>query len=99
MEWTEVDPRLFDAYPSPKALKGPHDMDAVLDAVAAGKTVEVTLADDSVVRGRRMSLGRRAKARGLVLQMRSQANKLIVRQEGSAEPQPEKPQGSRKRKD
>ncbi len=99
MEWTEVDPLLFDAYPSPQPLKGPDDMDAVLDAVAAGKTVEVTLADDSVVRGRRMSLGRRAKARGLVLQMRAQANKLIVRQEGAAEPQPEKPQGPRKRKD
>ena len=104
--WTEVEPQQFETYPSPKPLKGPDELDAVLAAVAAGKTVEITLVDESVLRGRRLALGRRAKARGLTLQMRSQGNKLIVRQAELAapapeepRPQPEQPRAPRKRKD
>lgn len=99
VEWTAVDPQKFENYPDPKPVKGPNDIDAILDAVAAGKTIELLLADTNALRGRRMSLARRAKVRGLVLQMRSLDNKIIVRQEGSAEPQPEKPRAPRKRKD
>ncbi len=80
MNWTEVDPQHFETYPSPKPLKGPDDIDAVIEAVAAGKTVEVTLADESALRGRRMSLGRRAKQQGLTLDMRYEGNKIVVRQ-------------------
>ncbi len=104
--WTEVNPQQFETYPSPTPLKGPDELDAVLDSVAAGKTVEITLVDDSVIRGRRLALGRRAKARGLTLQMRSHGNKLIVRQAGPAQPapeeqgpHPEQPRAPRKRKD
>jgi len=60
IEWTEVDPQHFETYPAPKPLKGPDEMDAVIALVAAGKTVEMTLADESVLRGRRMALGRRS---------------------------------------
>jgi len=84
MNWTEVDPQHFETYPSPKPLKGPDDIDAVIEAVAAGKTVEVTLADESALRGHRMSLGRRAKQQGLALDMRYQGNKIIVRHKTDA---------------
>ncbi len=84
MNWTDVDPQRFDEYPSPKPIKGPNDLDAVIEAVAAGKTVEMTLADESVLRGRRMALGRRAKQQGLTLDMRYQANKIVVRQTSTA---------------
>ncbi len=80
MNWTEVKPQRFDEYPSPKPIKGPDDLDAVIALVAAGKTVEMTLADESVLRGRRMALGRRAKQQGLTLDMRYEANKIVVRQ-------------------
>jgi len=84
MNWTEVDPQHFETYPSPKPIKGPDDIDAVITLVAAGKTVEMTLADESVLRGRRMAMGRRAKQQGLTLDMRYQGNKIIVRQKSDA---------------
>ncbi len=85
IEWTEVDPQHFETYPSPKPVKGPDDIDAVIALVAAGKTVEITLADEKALRGRRMAMGRRAKQQGLTLDMRYQGNKIIVRQRGSTE--------------
>jgi len=104
--WTEVEPQQFETYPPPTPLKGPDELDAVLEAVASGKTVEITLVDESVIRGRRLALGRRVKARGLTLQMRSHGNKLIARQAGPAapapeepRPHPEQPRVPRKRKD
>ncbi len=84
MNWTEVDPQRFDEYPSPKPIKGPDDLDAVIALVAAGKTVEMTLADESVLRGRRMAMGRRAKQQGLTLDMRYEGNKIVVRQKSDA---------------
>ncbi len=83
IQWAEVDSQIFDTYPSPKPPKGRDDIDEALDAVAAGKTVQLTLEDEQKMRGRRMVLGRRAKQRGLVLDMRYQSNKIIVRQRGS----------------
>jgi len=100
--WTEVDPQHFETYPSPKPLKGPDEIDAVIESVGAGKTVEITLADERAVRGRRMALGRRAKQHGLALQMRYQDNKIIVRRQEQSEPRPEpqeKSRGPRRRKD
>jgi len=61
--WTDVDPQQFETYPLPTPLKGPDELDAVLESVASGKTVEITLVDDSVIRGRRLALGRRASGR------------------------------------
>jgi len=91
IEWTDVDPQVFETYPSPKSLKGLDDIDAVIQAIAAGKTVEMTLADASAVRGRRMVLGRRAKQRGLVLDMRYQGTKIIVRQKTVVDGTPDEP--------
>jgi len=84
IEWTEVDPQRFEEYPSPKPIKGPDNIDAVIALVAAGKTVEMTLADESALRGRRMAMGRRAKQQGLTLDMRYQGNKIVVRQKTDA---------------
>ncbi len=84
MNWTEVDPQHFETYPSPKPIKGSDEVDAVIALVAAGKTVEITLADEKALRGRRMSLGRRAKQQGLALDMRYQGNKIVVRQKPDA---------------
>ncbi len=85
IEWAEVDPQIFDTYPNPKPAKGRDDIDEALDAVAAGKTVVLTLEDEQRMRGRRMSLGRRAKQRGLTLDMRYQDTRIVVRQRGSIE--------------
>ncbi len=84
IEWTEVDPQRFEEYPSPKPIKGPDNIDAVIALVAAGKTVEMTLADESALRGRRMAMGRRAKQQGLTLDMRYEGNKIVVRQKSDA---------------
>ncbi len=110
IEWTDVDPQVFETYPSLKPLKGPDDIDAVIEAIAAGKTVEITLGDESALRGRRMALGRRAKQRGLAVDMRYQGTKIVVRQkpvadgtpdessttESAAEPQRAPARGSRR---
>ncbi len=88
IEWAEVDPQVFDTYLSQKPAKGRDDIDDALDAVAAGKTVQLTLEDEQKMRGRRMSLGRRAKQRGIALQMRYQENRIIVRQAGTADEEP-----------
>ncbi len=84
IEWTDVDPARFETYPSPKLLKGPDTIDDVIEAVAAGKTIELTLVDESAVRGRRLALGRRAKRVGLEIEMRYSENRLVVRQKRGA---------------
>jgi len=81
MEWTDVDPARFETYPSPKPLKGPDAIDAVIETVAAGKTVELTMVDESAVRGRRMALGHRLD---LDIEMRYSENRLVVRQKRGA---------------
>ncbi len=84
IEWTDVDPARFETYPSPKPLKGPDASDDVIEAVAAGKTVKLTLVDESAVRGRRLALGRRAKRVGLEIEMCYSENRLVVRQKRGA---------------
>jgi len=83
VQWTEVDPAEFETYPAAKPAKGRDDIDDILDAVAAGQTVRLTLDGDAGLRGRRMSLGRRAKKRGFSIEMRYQENRIIVRKKPS----------------
>lgn len=92
IEWTEVDPARYETYPSPKPLKGPDAIDAIIEAVATGKTVELTLVDESAVRGRRMALGRRAKRLGLEIRMRYQGNKIVVQQKTEVADEPAAPE-------
>ncbi len=92
MEWTDVDPARFETYPSPRRLKGPDAIDAVIEAVAAGKTVELTLVDESAVRGRRLALGGRAKRLGLEIRMRYQGNKIVVQQKTGVADEPAAPE-------
>jgi len=84
VQWAEVDPTEFETYPAVKPAKGRDDIDDILDAVAAGQTVRLTLDGDAGLRGRRMSLGRRAKKRGFSLDMRYQENRIVVRQKTTA---------------
>ncbi len=84
VQWTDVDPAEFETYPAAKPAKGWDDIDDILDAVAAGQTVRLTLDGDAGLRGRRMSLGRRAKKRGFSIEMRYQENRIIVRKKPSA---------------
>jgi len=84
VQWTEVDPTEFETYPAAKPAKGRDDIDDILDAVAAGHTVRLTLDGDAGLRGRRMSLGRRAKKRGFSIEMRYQENRIVVRQKTTA---------------
>ena len=78
IQWAEVDPAQFDTYPG-RQHKEPDDLDRVMDALCEGKTVELTVDGESAVRGRRMALGRRAKARGFAIEMRYQDDRIIVR--------------------
>ncbi len=84
VQWTDVDPAEFETYPAAKPAKGRDDIDDILDAVAAGQTVRLTLDGDAGLRGRRMSLGRRAKKRGFSIEMRYQENRIVVRKKPSA---------------
>ena len=96
VQWTEVDPTEFETYPAAKPAKGRDDIDDILDAVAAGQTVRLTLDGDAGLRGRRMSLGRRAKKRGFSIETRYQENRIIVRQKMSVatDSAPEEPRAT-----
>lgn len=78
LQWNEVESRQFEHYPAPQQ-KDPDDLDRVMDALAAGKTIEITVQNEADVRGRRMALGRRAKRRGFSVEMRYAGSKIIVR--------------------
>jgi hypothetical protein len=79
LQWTEVDPSEFEDYPDTTKQRAPDELDDVMAAIQAGRTVELTLDDEKAVRGRRMALGRRAKSRGFPIQMRYRDNRIIVR--------------------
>ncbi len=84
VQWTEVDPAEFDKYPAAKPPKARDAIDDVLDGVAVGKTVQLTLDEGTGIRGRRMSIGRRAKKRGFSVEMRYLENRIIVRKKDAA---------------
>jgi hypothetical protein len=54
--------------------------DEFLDAVSAGKIMQVDMDDPKKQRGTRMTLSRRAKQRGITLEYRPTATGLAVRQ-------------------
>ncbi len=54
--------------------------DELLDAVSAGKIMQVDIADSKQQRGTRMTLSRRAKQRGITLEYRPTDTGLAVRQ-------------------
>ena len=107
VQWTEVDPTEFENYPARDKGRAPYELDDVMAALQAGRTVELTLPDEKAVRGRRMALGRRAKTRGFGIQMRYRGNQMIVRRadggdgvtEARAQSQPaDQPRRDRSRK-
>jgi hypothetical protein len=79
LQWSEVEPAEFDNYPTLEKGRAPNELDDVMAALQSGRTVELTLADEKAVRGRRLALGRRAKSRGFPIQMRYSENRIIVR--------------------
>src|SRR5690348_482049 len=83
VQWTEVDPAEFENYPARAKGRAPDELDDVMAALQAGRTVELTLPHEKAVRGRRMALGRRAKTRGFGIQMRYRENRIIARRADS----------------
>ena len=63
----------------------------MLDAVAEGKIIRYTPKDEKDAIGKRLSLGRRAKGRGLTIEIRAHGGQLAVRRTGGIVSQPAQP--------
>lgn len=91
LQWQEVTPEEFEQYPTNFKQRQPDDLDDVMAALQSGKVVRITVDDEKAIRGRRMALGRRAKQRGFPIEMRYQANTIVIRKasgEGGAQSEP-----------
>ena len=71
VEWQELDAATSDACPVPtKQSEGDADWEQIVAALAAGKVVKLPYTDDKELRGKRLSLGRRAVRRGFEVELR-----------------------------
>ena len=88
--WQEISEKDWELIPT-KQAKAPDEVDQMLDAVAAGKIIRYTPKDEKDAIGKRLSLGRRAKGRGITLEIRAHGGQLAVRKTGELVSQPAQP--------
>ena len=83
VEWQELDAAAFDALPArTKPPKGDADWEAILGALEAGKVVKLPYQDEKELRGKRLSLGRRAIRRGFRVELRYGDGFIAARKSG-----------------
>ena len=71
VQWQELDSASFDALPVPtKQPKGDAAWEEIVTALESGKAVKLPYADEGEMRGKRLSLGRRAIRRGFRVELR-----------------------------
>ena len=71
VQWEELDAAAFDALPQPaKPPKGDDEWEELIAALERGKAVKLPYGDEKELRGRRLSLGRRAIRRGFKVDLR-----------------------------
>ncbi len=83
MQWREVSAQEFEQIPG-KAASQPNRWDEVLDAIDQGKIIEIPATSENSIRGMRVGIGRRAKNRGIALEMRSNGEALAIRKMNDA---------------
>ncbi len=88
--WQEISEKDWELIPA-KKTKEPDEVDQMLDAVAEGKIIRYTPKDEKDAIGKRLSLGRRAKGRGLTIEIRAHGGQLAVRKTGEVTSQPAQP--------
>ena len=81
--WQKISDKDWDLFPD-KHAKAPDDIDQMLDAIERGEIVQYHPKDEKDQAGKRMALGRRAKRRGLTLQIRYKEGVMAIRQGGDS---------------
>lgn len=83
LDWDVVSTEEFEKLPprQPQRRTSP-EWDSVLDELMSGKPVRLRYADEKDLRGKRLSLGRRAAQRGITVEIRYGEGFLIVRKSG-----------------
>ncbi len=88
--WQEISEKDWELIPARKT-KESDEVDQMLDAVAEGKIIRYTPKDEKDAIGKRLSLGRRAKGRGLTIEIRAHGGQLAVCKTGEVVSQPAQP--------
>ena len=86
--WQKISDKDWNLFPD-KNAKAPDDVDQMLDAIERGEIVQYQPKDEKDQAGKRMALGRRAKRRGLTLQIRYKEGVMAIGQGGEIAGQPQ----------
>lgn len=78
LEWKKITKEEWEQFPT-KAPTAPDRWAPVLDVLESGEIVSLPYSDDKQLRGMRVALGRRAKQRGLTLEVRTHDSTLAAR--------------------
>lgn len=71
IKWETIDSNAFDALPNPKpAPKNDPEWEEIITALESGQVVKIPYADEKELRGKRLSVGRRAIKRGFRVELR-----------------------------
>jgi hypothetical protein len=76
--WQEINEKAWELIPTKKG-KEPDEVDQILDQVEQGKIIRYPPTDQKDLAGKRLALGRRAKKRGVTIEMRGLGEVLAVR--------------------
>ena len=82
LEWKKITKDEWEQFPT-KAPTAPDRWAPILDILESGEIVSLPYSDDKQLRGMRVALGRRAKQRGLTLEVRTHDHTLAARKVAS----------------
>ncbi len=77
-EYKIIDEEGWNAIP-PKLSRKPDELDSVIDELEHGNIIRLTAADEKDLRGKRLTIGRRATKRGFKVEIRTQGLTIAVR--------------------
>ncbi len=91
----------FDSLPEPAKKAAPDRYDALLNALSQTSNkqdVRVFADNEQDLRGKRITIGRKARQRGFIAEFRNDGLVLYVRKSGEPVPPPKEKEGTKKNK-
>ncbi len=98
LDFVIVDPKKWESLPIPTSPHKPDKYDKVLDALEAGEIIQLKAESENDLKGKRIALGRKSRARGFVVEFRNEGLALYARKTGQ-EIQPKAAKQPRQHKD